>query len=271
MKKALSLILALVMAMTAMTGIALAETAEKTNEKSDKSNLAGLLEGLFSEGEGEGEEADLSGLLGQFGGLFGQDGEEADLSGLLGGLGGLFGQEGEEADLSGLLGGLGGLFGQEGEEVDLSGLMGMFGGLLGQEGEEVDLSDLMGMFGGLFVEAEGAQGEENLFGKITKSTHEDFILADSIEQFYGNWVLSKVILFGEEVPASEISESGATLLTINEKGIFFDEENSEETPPQLKDGFLTLGDNFPVSVYLTADGICVTLPGVLDMYFAAAK
>ena len=81
MKKVLSLILALVMAMTALTGIALAEAPAATEEEFDLSELLGLLKGLSAEeGEEGGEEADLSAFLGMLGGLFGGEKESAEKS-----------------------------------------------------------------------------------------------------------------------------------------------------------------------------------------------
>lgn len=106
MKKVLSLILALVMAMTALTGIALAEAPETTDKKIDLSELFGLLEGLSREEGEEDKSAELSGLLGLIGGLYGSqeeaaaEDEEADVSAFLGLLGGLFGGEKESAEKS---------------------------------------------------------------------------------------------------------------------------------------------------------------------------
>ena len=275
MKKVLSLMLALVMVMTALTGIALAETTEQTSENSDLSALLGQLDGLFGEGNGEGEDVDLAGLMGQLGGLFGEgDGEQADLAGLMGQLGGLFGEgDGESFDLSGLMGQLGGLFGEgDGQQADLSGLLGQLGGLFAEgDGQQADLSGLTGMIGGLFAGDKGAQEGENLFAKITKAAHGDVLLADSIEQFFGSWVLTKASLLGEEIPDSDIAESASTLLTINETAIFFGDEAIENAPPQLKDGILILGEELPVSVHLTNDGICLTLLGILDLDFVKAE
>ena len=113
MKKVLSLILALVMAMTALTGIALAEAPAATEEEFDLSELLGLLEGLSAEeGEEGGEEADLSAFLGMLGGLFGGEKESAEKSAAE--------AEEEEFNLSALMGMLGGLFGGEKESAEKS-------------------------------------------------------------------------------------------------------------------------------------------------------
>ena len=103
MKKVLSLILALVMAMTALTGIALAEAPETTDEEIGLSELETKEE--TKEETEEDKSAELSGLLGMLGGLFGGEKESAEKSAAE--------TEEEEFNLSALMGMLGGLFGAE--------------------------------------------------------------------------------------------------------------------------------------------------------------
>ena len=219
MKKVLSLILALVMAMTVLTGIALADTAEEPK----LTELASLLDKLFAEEEGED---DLNAL---------ENEEENDQGALLNLLGELFSVEQET---------------RTAEEKE-------------KAAELIALLELL--FG------EGEQTDENLFAKITLLTHGDVIKAESIDQFYGTFTLTGASLFGEEVPTSEFEGSETATLIINEKGIFFDEVDDEETPLVLKGGILLVGEDSPVSIHLTTDGVCFTLLGLLDLDFAAVK
>ena len=220
MKKILSWILALVMAMTALTGIALADTAEEPK----LTELASLLDKLFSKEE-KGED-DLNAL---------ENEEENDQGALLNLLGELFSEE------------------QETRTAE----------------EKEKAAELIALLKLLF--GEGEQTDENLFAKITMLTHGDVIKAESIDQFYGTFTLTGASLFGEEVPASELEGSETATLIISEKGIFFDEADDEETPLVLKGGILLVGEDSPVSIHLTTDGVCFTLLGILDLDFAAVK
>jgi hypothetical protein len=257
MKKVLSLILALVMAMTALTGIALAEAPEATEEEFDLTELLALLEGLGAEeGEDDGEEADLSAFLGMLGGILGEEEEAeedegAELGELLGLLGGIFGEEeegeDEEADLSAFLGLLGGIFAEEEEPAEKS---------APEAEEEIDLAGLLAMLGDLFGEEEAAAA--------------DYPKAESVEQFFGTWKLAKVTFFGEEVP---LTENDNSTLTINEKGVWIDEVDDTETELVLKDGVLAFGDGEEdfIIIHLTETGVCFCLAGILDLDFVAAK
>lgn len=231
MKKVLSLILALVMAMTALTGIALAETAEEPK----LTELASLLDKLFAEEEGED---DLNALLGLIGGLFDKEEENE-----------------EENDQGALLNLLGELFSEEQETRTAE--------------EKEKAAELIALLELLF--GEGKQTDENLFAKITLLTHGDVIKAESIDQFYGTFTMTGASLFGEEIPASELDDSETTTLIINEKGIFFDEVDDKETPLVLKGGILLIDEDSPISIHLTADGVCFTLLGILDLDFTAVK
>ena len=219
MKKVLSLILALVMALSMLSGIALADTAEEPK----LTELASLLDKLFAEEEGED---DLNAL---------ENEEENDQGALLNLLGELFSEEQET---------------RTAEEKE-------------KAAELIALLELL--FG------EGEQTDENLFAKITMLTHGDVIKAESIDQFYGTFTMTGASLFGEEIPASELDDSETTTLIINEKGIFFDEVDDEETPLVLKGGILLIDEDSPISIHLTADGVCFTLLGILDLDFTAVK
>lgn len=220
MKKVLSLILALVMALSMLSGVALADTAEEPK----LTELASLLDKLFSKEE-KGED-DLNAL---------ENEEENDQGALLNLLGELFSEEQET---------------RTAEEKE-------------KAAELIALLELL--FG------EGEQTDENLFAKITLLTHGDVIKAESIDQFYGTFTMTGASLFGEEIPASELDDSETTTLIINEKGIFFDEVDDEETPLVLKGGILLIDEDSPISIHLTADGVCFTLLGILDLDFTAVK
>jgi len=207
MKKTLSLILAIAMAMTALTGIALAEAAETTETESELSGLLNLLGSLTEEkGTEGGEEVDLSSFLGQLGSLF----------------------KGEEE----------GAVAKTGEET----------------GEGINLTSLMGMLGGAFGENGSAAA--------------DYPKAESVDQFFGTWKLSKITFLGEDVP---LTEENNTTLIINEKGIFFDEVDENETELVLKDGHLSFGEKDAVIIHLSETGVCFCLAGILDMDFVAAE
>ena len=256
MKKVLSLILAIAMAMTALTGIALAEATETTEAGSELNELMNLLGSLTNEkGTEGGEEFDLSALLGMLGGLLdkGEAGAEGEnnnggkLTELLGMLGGMIGskdaaaENGGESGMSALLDTLGGLFNgaEEGTEVKSD----------AETEQGADLSGLMGMLGG------------------TKEAA-DYPKAESADQFFGTWKLAKTTFLGEEIPPTE--ETSTTLI-INEKGIFFDKVDDTETELVLKEGHLSLGEKGAVIIHLTETGICFSLAGILDMDFVAAE
>ncbi len=277
MKKVLSLILALVMAMTALTGIALAEAAEETGADSELAAFLGMLSGFFGEEEGGGEESEnleLGELLGMLGAFLGEEEpaektgteaeeEDIDLAALIALLGDAFGKEEESAEKTGTE--------AEEEDVDLAALIAMLGDAFGKEEEpaektgaeaeegDVDLVALIAMLGDAFSKEE--EGDKYP------------IKAESIEQFYGAWTLAKVTFFGEDVPLTASEELASKSLIINEQGVFFGDVEEPETALVFKDGILTLADaegNFIV-IHLTETGICFEMFGILDLDYAPAE
>ena len=201
--------------------------------------------------------------------------QEADMGELLGLLGGLFGGEageGEESadlDLSALLGGLlGGEAGEgeEGADLDLSALL---GGLLGGEageGEEstdLDLSALLGVLLG---------GEES----ETKSIETVYAAAETKEQFFGTWNLTKATIFDVPVTLEDVAsllEIPLTFQVIVADGSFAmvaeGEPKPEEVTMELVDGALNLSNagEETMVLKLTDAGELVMEIGFVSLYF----
>lgn len=179
MKKVLSLILALVMALSMLSGVALADTAEEPK----LTELASLLDELFSKEE-KGEEAN-----------------KQDLASLFGLLGELFSKEGEEETRA---------TGEKGPVKVF--LLDLLESLI-DELAQIDLHELANTdsFGQFFL---------TLLDDFKQIDLADAIKADSIEQFFGNWNLISASIFGKELPIDEIfNTEKPIILTINEKGI----------------------------------------------------
>ena len=181
--------------------------------------------------------------------------QEADMGELLGLLGGLFGGEADE--------------GEEGANLDLSALL---GGLLGseagegEEGADLDLSALLGaLLGG--VESE------------TKSIETVYAAAETKEQFFGTWNLTKATIFDVPVTLEDVAsllEIPLTLQVIVADGSFAmvaeGEPKPEEVTMELVDGALSLtqeGDETMV-LKLTDAGELVMEIGFVSLYFVPA-
>ena len=217
-----------------------------------------------------------------------------ELLGLLGGLLGSEASEGEESadlDLSALLGGL---FsdeageGEEGADFDLSVLLGgLFGGEAGEGEESADL-DLSALLGGL-LGGEAGEGEEDGFGlsallgallggeeSETKSIETVYAAAETKEQFFGTWNLTKATIFGVPVTLEGVAsllEIPLTLQVIVADGSFAmvaeGEPKPEEVTMELVDGALSLtqeGDETMV-LKLTDAGELVMEIGFVSLYF----
>ena len=181
--------------------------------------------------------------------------QEADMGELLGLLGGLLGGEageGEESadlDLSALLGGL--LGGEAGE---------------GEEGADLDLSALLGALLG---------GEES----ETKSIETVYAAAETKEQFFGTWNLTKATIFDVPVTLEDVAsllEIPLTLQVIVADGSFAmvaeGEPKPEEVTMELVDGALNLtnaGEETMV-LKLTDAGELVMEIGFVSLYFVPA-
>ena len=178
--------------------------------------------------------------------------QEADMGELLGLLGGLFGGEageGEESadlDLSALLGGL--LGGEAGE---------------GEESTDLDLSALLGVLLG---------GEES----ETKSIETVYAAAETKEQFFGTWNLTKATIFDVPVTLEDVAsllEIPLTFQVIVADGSFAmvaeGEPKPEEVTMELVDGALNLSNagEETMVLKLTDAGELVMEIGFVSLYF----
>ena len=188
-----------------------------------------------------GKLGSLAGLLGNLGGLSSEGskstGSTSDglgaLSGLLGSLGGMTaeGSESSSGDLgalAGLLGGLGGMTaeGSEASSGDLGALAGLLGGLGGMtaEGSEASSGDL-GALESLLGELMSADSspENGKLSEEDQKAYDDLVTrtkemvdketgagvpgkkeVDNIEEFFGNWKCTEMVIGGE---ASDMSEA----------------------------------------------------------------
>ena len=271
-------------------GLLSGETSE------DGADLSSMLGGLLGSENGEGS-LDLNSMLG---GLLGSENGEGSLDlnsmlgGLLGGengegsldlqsmLGGLLG--GEDGEGSGLLSKLKGLF--NGEDGEGSGLLSKLKGLL--SGEDSDGNGLMAKLGSLFggENGEGGSGLSSMLGGLlggdaseTKAAPapaaENFIAADSAEQFFGTWTLSKATIQGYPISLEEVAAMLQTPLTFqvvltgSSVTISFEEnEHTEAIETVLTDGALVLTQNGETSTLkLTDAGELVMVSDVVNLYF----
>ena len=155
----------------------------------------------------------------------------------------------QEADMGELLGLLGGLFGGEADE--------------GEEGADLDLSALLGALLG---------GEES----ETKSIETVYAAAETKEQFFGTWNLTKATIFDVPVTLEDVAsllEIPLTLQVIVADGSFAmvaeGEPKPEEVTMELVDGALSLtqeGDETMV-LKLTDAGELVMEIGFVSLYF----
>jgi hypothetical protein len=174
----------------------------------------------------------------------------------------------QEADMGELLGLLGGLLsgeageGEEGADLDLSALLGGEAGE-GEEGADLDLSALLGALLG---------GEES----ETKSIETVYAAAETKEQFFGTWNLTKATIFDVPVTLEDVAsllEIPLTLQVIVADGSFAmvaeGEPKPEEVTMELVDGALSLtqeGDETMV-LKLTDAGELVMEIGFVSLYF----
>ena len=155
----------------------------------------------------------------------------------------------QEAGIGELLGLLGGLFGGEAGE--------------GEEGADFDLSALLGALLG---------GEES----ETKSIETVYTAAETKEQFFGTWNLTKATIFDVPVTLEDVAsllEIPLTLQVIVADGSFAmvaeGEPKPEEVTMELVDGALNLtqeGDETMV-LKLTDAGELVMEIGFVSLYF----
>ena len=195
--------------------------------------------------------------------------QEADMGELLGLLGGLFGgeagegEEGADLDLSALLGGLlGG--GSESGSSDLGGLGNLLGGLLGEEaGEdgwsEEDTEDLQATLDRISERALNETGE----GIENKKN------VENIEEFYGTWICTRMILLGETYDMTGGDPFG---IVIGEN-VYYNLEVSEDERPEgiqmmLENGVLKIFANGTWNAYvLTEDGELIETGENLQMVY----
>ena len=171
----------------------------------------------------------------------------------------------QEADIGKLLG----LLGSEGKEGADLGLSALLGGLLGgeagegKEGADLGLSALLG----------GLLGSEE---SETKSIETVYAAAETKEQFFGTWNLTKATIFDVPVTLEDVAsllEIPLTLQVIVADGSFAmvaeGEPKPEEVTMELVDGALSLtqeGDE-TMELKLTDAGELVMEIGFVSLYF----
>ena len=158
------------------------------------------------------------------------------------------------------------------QEADMGELLGLLGGLLGGEageGEESADLDLSALLGALLG------GEES----ETKSIETVYAAAETKEQFFGTWNLTKATIFDVPVTLEDVAsllEIPLTLQVIVADGSFAmvaeGEPKPEEVTMELVDGALSLtqeGDETMV-LKLTDAGELVMEIGFVSLYFVPA-
>ena len=158
------------------------------------------------------------------------------------------------------------------QEADLGELLGLLGGLFGGEageGEESADLDLSALLGGLL----GSEESE------TKSIETVYAAAETKEQFFGTWNLTKATIFDVPVTLEDVAsllEIPLTLQVIVADGSFAmvaeGEPKPEEVTMELVDGALSLtqeGDETMV-LKLTDAGELVMEIGFVSLYFVPA-
>ena len=151
------------------------------------------------------------------------------------------------------------------QEADMGGLLGGEAGE-GEEGADLDLSALLGALLG---------GEES----ETKSIETVYAAAETKEQFFGTWNLTKATIFDVPVTLEDVAsllEIPLTLQVIVADGSFAmvaeGEPKPEEVTMELVDGALNLtqeGDETMV-LKLTDAGELVMEIGFVSLYFVPA-
>ena len=158
------------------------------------------------------------------------------------------------------------------QEADMGELLGLLGGLLGGEageGEESADLDLSALLGALLG------GEES----ETKSIETVYAAAETKEQFFGTWNLTKAMIFDVPVTLEDVAsllKIPLTLQVIVADGSFAmvaeGEPKPEEVTMELVDGALNLtqeGDETLV-LKLTDAGELVMEIGFVSLYFVPA-
>ena len=263
--------------------------SESASSAEDEGSIGDLLSGLLgSSGENSG---DLGGL-GVLGGLLGGSGENgsSDLSGLTDMLGDLLGGSSESgsSNLGGLTSLVDGLLGEssEGGSGDLSGLTSMLGGLLGggSESGSSDLGGLGNLLGGLLGEEAGEDGwseedTEDLQATLDRISEralnetgegiENKKNVENIEEFYGTWICTRMILLGETYDMTGGDPFG---IVIGEN-VYYNLEVSEDERPEgiqmmLENGVLKIFANGTWNAYvLTEDGELIETGENLQMVY----
>ena len=290
MRKFLAVILALCMAMTVLPVF-----AEPAEEESGSGKLEEILAGILG-GEGSLQEKaaalieQLSGLKEKFAGKDKEfsaflsslsqklkdlikPGEEA-LGSLLSGIKEMF-AGGSDMDLGGILSGLfsggesdlgdklGSLFGGSG--FDLSGILGD-SGEGSEESSEEDDEELYAMLDEMNRQAEAATGEGVPNWKP----------AESVEEFYGDWMETKYIYDGQEYDMSEYNEG--VYIAENTYYTTVDGKKSEDylypetAELSITDGVLKVNsDGYWTALALTEDGELVLIGSSMLFYFARVE
>ena len=150
------------------------------------------------------------------------------------------------------------------QEADMGELLGLLGGEAGEgeEGADLDLSALLG-------------GEES----ETKSIETVYAAAETKEQFFGTWNLTKATIFDVPVTLEDVAsllKIPLTLQVIVADGSFAmvaeGEPKPEEVTMELVDGALNLtqGGDETMVLKLTDAGELVMAIGSVSLYFVPA-
>jgi len=291
MKKWIALLLAL--CMTALMAPAMAESTAENSTTESTAAEGGKLDALLSlfgsmmSQTGAGDTAAADGAGDDAAAADGAEGGKLDA--LLSLFGGMMSQAGAGDDAAAA-------DGAEGGKLDA--LLSLFGGMMSQTGAEdaaAGLADAAEIAEGVEgVEAaegvegtEGAEAAEAAEGAETDSFDPQALLAllrglgggelpvktvpaESKEQFFGTWTLSKAFSMGTEKSPEEMATEGSAPgpMTIEDGKVYMDDAKAENVDPEqreanaaavmeLVDGALKVTDpteNVTMTLYLTEDG-----------------
>lgn len=237
---------------------------EKAEEKIKEKDTTGLLSGLFDKLKKDG--GDASGLITKLKELFSKAIKDptGEISALLSKIKEKL-NSGESIDLEGLLGSLLG----GGDTVDLKGLLGSLlggGNTTSDESEKSLEEELAETMDKLNKEAEADKGE----------FVPDMKPAESVEQFYGHWVQTKIVIDNTDYDMSDVGE-GAFFA----ENTYYITENGEKSPDYpysetaelfIRDGVLKINTDGHWTTYvMTNSGEIVLSGSSLLCYFKRAE
>jgi len=238
---------------------------------------------------GEGEEGgfDLGGLFGgedgfDLGGLFGgEDGIGSKVDEWINGEDGIGskvkdlinGEDGIASKVKDLFSGENGIASKVNELINgENGIASKVSGLASKAQEYLADKDIMSMLQGLFGgTSSDAEGDKSAPAAVTES----FVAAESIDQFYGVWTLSKAMISGYPISLEEVAamlEVPVSFQLVLAEGSFSmilnGEEQKAEVEMELVDGALQMKTGDEISILkLTAEGELVMVSDAVNLYF----